>query len=207
MTAIHIAFPGPEHIALAGVDELPEHEQIWLWDLLYAATLHECHGEAGIDEWREDRAAWAVNMVGRVFQSREEIEADGGVGFSPVVAEPRTADALAALPGEPVVLELVGTGAESLPGLRASWPDELDVTRRMAVVDALGNHFIAANALFLRELPLHIMAMQKYYHEQRGPDDVASVGEAPVFALTKAMEYFETRRQQMVEPVTFMGNA
>lgn len=206
MTTLQLAFSGPDEVVLSGAEDLPEHEQVWLWDLLYAATLHECDGEAGVAEWQEERATWAVNTVGRVFMGRDAIESEGGVGYSDVVVRAVDAETIAALAQDPVALEIVPMD-EALPGLRARWPDGLATAQRMRLVDALAQYFINDNTLFLRELPLHIMAMQKFYQEQKGSEDPASVSEAPIFALTKALEYFEARRRDLAEPVAFMDSA
>ncbi len=206
MTTLQLAFSGPDQVAISGAEDLPEHEQVWLWDLLFAATLHECDGEPGVAEWQEERATWAVNIVGRVFMGRDAIESEGGVGFSDITVHATDAETIAGLEHEPVALEIVPM-EEALPGLRARWPDALDTEQRMRLVDALAQFFIDDNTLFLRELPLHIMAMQKFYQEQKGPADPASVSEAPIFALTKALEYFEAWRRDLAEPVAFMDSA
>ncbi|MFP4130559.1 MAG: hypothetical protein ACOC48_01840 [Thiohalospira sp.] len=197
MTTLRIGYPGDDRVRLEIPDDLPEHEEIWVWDLLFAATLHECHGEAGVAEWQEDRATWAVNMAGKVFLPPEEISADGRIRFGEVTVETGTVEDT-----DPVEIELVHEGS-ALPGLRARWPDDLPVGRRLQAVDALGQFFMDRNRLFLRELPLHLLAMQKFYQEERSAADPESVGEAPVYALNKAMEYFESRRQELSEPVSF----
>ncbi len=61
---------------------------------------------------------------------------------------------------------------------------------------ALAQYFQARNANFARELPIHVLAMRKFYEDERPASDQESLMEAPLFALNKAMKFFQEMGQK-----------
>lgn len=191
MLEISVRFaPGFPAAARAGLraegDVLPEYGQVWIWDMAYAQTLHALAGSEAARALREDLELWGINMSSKVFQPMDHIRAKGHLNLRPDFT---LDDAVA---GDPVVVFRISGAAGELPRVEVEAAEELDDDRRAAAVVALGQFFIDQNDLFAKELPLHILAFRKFYGDIASESDPASVDDAPMFAIQKALEYFNS---------------
>lgn len=172
--------------------ELPEYGQIWIWDMLYARIVHELGDTAEGVSLREQMELWAVNMSSKIFQPFDHIRSKGHLNLDPGLA-------LGPVSGPAQIARVVVEGgAGDLPGvsLEASGFSRAMLAR---LVMALAQHFINANELFAKELPIHILAFRKYYADVRLPGARESVEEAPLFAIQKALEYFQSANRGTVQ--------
>jgi hypothetical protein len=194
MLEISIRFPADfasqprASVRLEG-DELPEYGQVWIWDMFYAQTAHALADTEALHALREDLELWGVNMSTKVFQPYEHIRSKGHLELREGFALDPAAD------GEAHVSLAVTAEPKELPQVEQRAGDQLPAELRAAAVVALAQHFIEANELFAKELPLHILAFRKYYGDVNPPSDPASVEEAPMFAIQKALEYFNSVAQ------------
>lgn len=178
----------PNKISCRLEGQLPEHQQIFLFDLFYAKTLHQLSAHEA-DSLREDLDAWAVQFSSKIFLPMEKIVQSGldriDAALTLVVPEIQYTDAQliveATCPeNDWVVLENV----QKTPNVNEA--------RQAAAVKGLAQYFFIANKLFRRELAIHILAMRKYYREGFAPTVPESMLEAPLYALHKAMAYFQS---------------
>lgn len=184
--AVPLSFPAEGRLGVSQTGELPEFGQIWVWDMLYAQTMHGLAGLPEANELKETLDVWAVNMSSKIYQPFEHVRTKGHTRLTEGVeiAEPET---------EAVILRIVVFGvATELPAVRTEYPEASGPAARAAVVLALGQYFVDRNDLFAKELPLHVLAFRKYYADIRAPDDPASVAEAPLYAIQKALDYFNS---------------
>jgi hypothetical protein len=184
-------FPNNRKVLVAEEGTVAEHEQVWLWDLYCAHTLFELGTDPASAQLQERLTEWAVNAAGKAFSSADELREAGVLTIDPALVLSDKVDASSAC-----VIEIgIEPQPQSWPGIRVTVPDDLGVDRNAASVVALAQHFLRSNPLFVRELPIHILALKKFYADTLPATDRASLEQAPVFALTKAMQFFQDLSQ------------
>ncbi|WP_455384625.1 hypothetical protein [Acidihalobacter prosperus] len=194
MLEISIRFPDDfQTQPRAGVrmegDELPEYGQVWIWDMFYAQTAHALAGTATLHELREDLELWGVNMSSKIFQPFDHIRSKGHLNLREGFVLDESVD------GDNVVSLAVTAQPKEMPQVQISAGQALAPELRAAAVVALAQYFIDRNELFAKELPLHILAFRKFYGDVAPESDPASVESAPMFAIQKALEYFNSASQ------------
>ena len=165
-------------------DVLPEYGHVWIWDMVYAQTLHALAGTEAALTLREDLELWGINMSSKVFQPMDHIRAKGHLNLRPgfVLDE--------SLLGEASLAFHIHGAAGEMPRVERQVSVELSKENQAAAVVALGQYFIDQNEMFAKELPLHILAFRKFYADIMPESDPNSVEGAPLFAIQKALEYF-----------------
>lgn len=192
MTSLHIGFsPAFEErntVAVAQEGELPEYLQVWVWDLYYANVLHTLEDAAVAGELRETLESWAGTVVGSVFAPAKRLRQEGLLGVDKALSvEPDMAEDVR----EVYAIEVEqGAGAE-WPEIRVDCSVERSPARMAYSVIALAQFFQERNAAFARELPIHVLAMRKYYEDERPASAPESLVEAPTYALQKAMKFYQ----------------
>lgn len=194
MLEISIRFPDDfQTQPRAGVrmegDELPEYGQVWIWDMFYAQTAHALAGTTALHELREDLELWGVNMSSKIFQPFDHIRSKGHLSLREGFVLDASAD------GDEVVSLAVTAQPKEMPQVEIRAGQALAPELRAAAVVALAQYFIDQNELFAKELPLHILAFRKFYGDVAPESDPASVESAPMFAIQKALEYFNSASQ------------
>ena len=81
----------------------------------------------------------------------------------------------------------------ALPALHIYVPDSATQYQLTQTTFTLANFFLANYPHYYKELPLHIMAMKKYYKENNPFADELSISEAPLFATQIAMQFHQQR--------------
>lgn len=166
------------------LEHLPEYGQIWVWDLLYSQIANRLGQKPVLAGLREDLEMWAVNYSSKIFYPYRVARAKGlldikeGLQIVPSLSTTHS-----------VRLE-VTIENESMPTVFVQ-EDLSDESSVMAVL-ALAQFFIDSNELFAKELPLHILAFRKFYEDIASPSMSLPVQDAPLFALDKAMKYFNS---------------
>lgn len=192
MTSFHIAFADTfeqdNTVAVLQEGELPEFLQIWIWDLYYASTLHALGEDPAAGHLRETLEGWAGTVIGNILDPEQKFREKGLLSID---VDLKLIDGM----GE-ALTEVYSVETEENP--ESGWPDirvassRTRSPNRMAYSPiALAQYFLDQNVLFAKELPLHILSMRKYYDEQRAPAEDVSRMEAPLFAINKAMKFFQ----------------
>lgn len=198
MVSFHIRvpcdYPRASVVGVQEEGELPEYGQVWVWDMLYAQTMHALAvGSADDrrvgDQLKEAVDVWAVNMSSKIHQPFEHVRSKGHTNLHPElrVGEP-------AGDTRQVAVNVTG-GAKEMPSMSVVYPADSDAQVRAATVLALAQYFIDRNELFAKELPLHVLAFRKYYADVREPSEPEAVEEGPLYAIQKALEYFNSVAQ------------
>jgi len=195
VTEFAIGFPpqsgAPLRVSVSEHDELAEHEQVWIWDLYYAKTAHALGDSAEGAELRETLDGWAVQMASKAFLPMYKIEQAGLHRLHPELELVTGTD----FEGEVYRVRVERPEGE-WPVIHTSEPDAPDPRRRALAVIALAQYFFLKNKLFRREVALHVLALRKYYLDGRPPTDPYSMVEAPLFAVNKALEFFESLQRE-----------
>ncbi|MGD8497889.1 MAG: hypothetical protein PVG82_03215 [Chromatiales bacterium] len=182
-------YPREPRLGVSQSGELPEFGQVWVWDMLYAQVVHALDGTSEGRELRETLEVWAVNMSSKIYQPFEHVRSKGHTRLAQgLEVHDSVPDGLT------LVVEVSGVAAE-IPVVKTHYPDDVPPGAQAAVVLALAQYFIDRNELFAKELPLHVLAFRKYYSDVREPGETASVDEAPMYAIQKALEYFNSVAQ------------
>ena len=187
-------YPVTSLVGVQETGELPEYGQVWVWDMLYAQTVHalatgsEADRRVG-DLMKEVIDVWAVNMSSKIHQPIEHVRSKGHTDLHPElrIGEPAGAT-------REVILNVAG-GAKEMPSVTAVYPADADAQLKATTVLALAQYFIDRNELFAKELPLHVLAFRKYHADVREPSEPESVEEGPLYAIQKALEYFNSVAQ------------
>lgn len=172
-------------------DELAEHEQVWIWDLYYARVLYTLGDSPQAAELRESLDGWAVQMASKAFLPMHKIEQAGLHRLHPDLL-------LVADTGgtENVYRIEVRRSQGEWPVIHTAEPEPADARLRSLAVFALAQYFFLKNRLFRREVALHVLAFRKYYLDVRPHTDPVSMVEAPLFAVNKALEFFESLKRE-----------
>jgi len=169
---------------------LAEHEQIWLWDHYFALVMHQLADETVAQHLMETLAQWAGAFSTKILSPVNELHAEGALTLdAKLKIQPISGDV-----HECYVIEARANDG-GWPEVVAKLPQQPSQRRMAYSVIALAQYFLNKNPLFFRELPLHILAMRKFYLQQMARTEAASVAEAPGFAFQTAMRFFEDMSQ------------
>lgn len=170
-------------------DELPEYGQVWIWDMVLAQVLNHLGQAEEAEKLKEILDLWAVNMSSKVHQPYEHVRSKGHTVMHEALQ-------LAPVEDDSVLLRVDVEGRSGeLPQATVVYPKQDVPAQAMYAVIALAQFFIDKNPLFAKELPIHILAFRKYYADVNSHHSPSSVEEAPMFAIQKALEYFNSVAQ------------
>ncbi|WP_019591491.1 hypothetical protein [Thioalkalivibrio sp. ALE20] len=180
-------------------DELPEYGQVWVWDILYAQQLFALGDTQPAQDLKEILELWAVNMSSKVFQPHQHILNKGYLDLSENLKlvtdeteRPAPAD------GDRRIEVQVAGQVGQMPEVAVS-PESLEANDRVHLVLGLAQHFNYANDKFGRELPIHVLALRKYHADIQLPHTREAMDDGPMYAIQKAMEYFQAANQGTVQ--------
>lgn len=192
MTSFHIAFADSfeqdSTVAVMQEGELPEFLQIWVWDLYYASTLHALGDAPETAHLRQTLEGWAGTVVGNILDPETEFREKG---LLTIDVDLSLVDSLGTALHEVYSIDMEDNPESGWPDIRVSSSRNRSPNRLAYSPIALAQHFLDANILFAKELPLHILSMRKYYEEQGAPSADVSRMEAPLYAINKAMKFFQ----------------
>ncbi len=196
MTDIRISFENTDsairRIKVLEHPRLPEHEQIWAWGLCYAQILNQLGETPVADQLRETLDGWAVQMASKMFLPLPKIHA---AGLLVIDSSLSVTDQRDVLTEDECVLSTRIVPGRDWPGIQLQTPDMLAAARRADLVVGLAQYFLLQNKLFLKELPVHLMAYRKFYTDVMPPGDPGSQEQAPLYALNKSLELYDSMRR------------
>lgn len=173
-------------ISIVEEGELPEYGQVWVWDMLLAQTLFDLGQDPAAEELKEILDLWAVNMSSKIHQPYQHIQSKGHT----IIHEDLSIGAVET-PAAEITIGVTG-GAEDMPSVTVGYSEGVTSRGKSLAVIALAQYFVDRNELFAKELPIHVLAFRKYYSDVRLHTEAASVEEAPLFAIQKALEYYNS---------------
>lgn len=192
LTTFHISFgesfEQDTTVAVSQEGELPEFLQIWIWDLYYASTLHALGSDPAAQQVRDTLEGWAGTVVGNILDPVQKFRQQGLLTIDVAL---KLLDSLGQATQEVYTVDVQDASASGWPDIRVESSRTRRAHRMAYSAIALAQFFLGKNMLFAKELPLHILSMRKYYEEQRTPSEDVSRMEAPLYALNKAMKFFE----------------
>lgn len=191
MASVYLAyaddFEQRSRVWVAEEPPLPEHEQIWVWDHYLALVLHQLPQRDMAEKLLEALAAWAANAAPKFFAPRGQLAAEGllrlDAGLELVTELEQRA--------EVYVIETQAAEGD-WPRVTARLPAEGRPNRLAHSALALGQYFLARNPVFFRELPVHVLALRKFYVDVMPFSEADSVAEAPAYAFNAALRLYDS---------------
>ena len=163
----------------------------WVWSLYYAKVLYILgKGEISVglmnqlEKWAEPLAA-ALGFPDAVE-----------MGLQVLDKEMQLTDKILKTESDVYLLK-VYQKKNNWPHIQTSQSTRGFQNRMAYSVIALGQYFINKNREFIREMPLHILSMRKYYREMRSFTELKSTLEAPAFAIKKSIEMFDELGEEL----------
>lgn len=192
MTQFHISFADTfeqdNTVAVSLDGDLPEHFHIWVWDLYYTSTLHALGESEAASSLRDTLEGWAGTVVGNILDPEQKFRQEGLLSID---VDLNLVEDLTTTPHEVYGIEVDTHPESGWPDIRVSSTRSRTPNRLAYSPIALAQFFLNQNILFAKELPLHILSMRKFFEEEYGHSDDRSRVEAPLYALNKAMKFFQ----------------
>ncbi|MDH5544099.1 MAG: hypothetical protein OEZ43_00815 [Gammaproteobacteria bacterium] len=164
----------------------PEHEQIWIWDHYFTLVMHRLCDTEESTLLLDSLANWAAGCIPEMYSPVNELHQKAALKIDTQLSL-RALEA--PVPSEYYLIEADQRAGE-WPQVMVKLPEAPSAARLAYSVIALAQYFLGKNILFFRELPLHVLAIRKYYQEQKGPIEPESVAQAPIFAVEAALKFF-----------------
>ncbi|MDH5301131.1 MAG: hypothetical protein OEW58_07200 [Gammaproteobacteria bacterium] len=169
---------------------LAEHEQIWLWDHFFALVMQQLAEDELANHLLETLGQWAGAYATKIFLPVNELHAEGAMrldGKLTIATISGSVDECYVIQAQP--------RAGDWPQVTVRLPEQPTPNRLAYAPIAVAQFFLNKNPLFFRELPLHILAMRKFY-QQHSRREASSVSEAPGYAFQMAMRFFDDMQRK-----------
>ncbi len=170
---------------------IPKGFENWIWDLYYAKTLYNLGKNAisnGLKEQMESWAEqWAELLLSGLPLPQEALNLD---------PELRLIDDKLDDDCEEYIIDILEPDGK-WPIIQTYLPNNGFQNRAAYSVLALSQHLINKDKeYFARELPIHLMAMKRFYSDVKPYTAMRSVVEAPTQAVNSALELFKELENQ-----------
>jgi len=130
---------------------------------------------------------WAVGFANKMYAPINELHAEGALKID---KDLRITSNLGEY-SEAFFIEMTEQN-EMWPIIHARISDDANTDHLKKSVVALAQHFLSVNTNFFRELPMHVLAMRKYYMDEKPFTDQESISEAPAFAFNTALKFYQS---------------
>ncbi|MBI5018116.1 MAG: hypothetical protein HZB55_21840 [Deltaproteobacteria bacterium] len=170
-------------VAVLVEGRIPSGMEIWIWDLYYAKTLYNigrCEAAEGVKAHLERWASkWVTPFWSGLPAPAEAFTLDSDLTLS-AKSTPRA---------ETYTVDVV-PGRKGWPVIQTHLPSQPFKNRAAYSTLAFAQHLIALDQdHFGLELPLHVLAMRKYYADVKPYTALTSVLGAPTHAIQSAMQF------------------
>lgn len=163
---------------------LNDHELIWVWDHFFSYALHQLSDSPASEELLESMSNWAIRITPHLALSIDEFRNNSHFTLSDNI---RLSSDLEK-PLEETLIEATSQ-TDQWPNIHIRLPPTASDSSIQTSVMALGQFFLNTHPNFYRELPLHILAMRKFYQNHLTYHDETSLEQAPTFAVNMALQF------------------
>jgi hypothetical protein len=187
VTQITIQFPIDfESTSVVSVCEkgtFPKSYENWIWDLYYAKMLYSLGENAISDGLKEQLENWADHWVGPLLsglplpQEALILDYDLKLVGDTLIGEP-----------EEYRIDIIESN-DGWPTIQTYLPKNGFQNRAAYSVLAFAQYLIDMDKnYFARELPIHLIAMKRFYTDTKPFTSIRSVLEAPTYAVNSALK-------------------
>jgi len=165
---------------------LPKGIENWIWDLYYAKMLYNLGKNEisnGLKEQLENWAEqWTAILLSGLSLPQEALVLDSEINLI---------DYKLGSESEEYRIDIIETKNE-WPTIQTYLPNNGFQNRAAYSVLAFAQYLINRDsAYFARELPIHLLALKRFYTDHKPYSSMRSVVEAPTYAVNAAMKAFE----------------
>ena len=169
--------------------EIPiqENEHIWVWDHYFAYVLNLISENDESIELMDMLTNWSQSFANNMALSFEELSKNDLLSLSrsiQVVSDIEDCSQLHFIEISPQ--------EGYWPNVHIKLPEDTTPENLRDSVIALAEFFLINNRHFYRELPLHMLAMRKFYRDELPYSDEKSIKQAPAFAFDTAFNFFQS---------------
>ena len=169
-----------------------ENEHIWIWDHYFSFALNNMGSEQKANELINMLSDWAKDFCSHIAKSFEELTQQNLMYISKDINIKQSANEN----NTDILIEITEKEAH-WPDIQIYIPENIDAQTICDSVIALAHYFLENNSNFYRELPLHIVAMRKYFETELSFSQTDSIQQAPAYAFDAATKFYQGLRQPM----------
>ena len=169
--------------------EMPiqENEHIWIWDHYFAYALNLISEDDESIELMDMLTGWSQSFASNMASSFEELSENNLLNLSQninIVSDMENCSQL----------YFIETSSQEgyWPNVHIKIAEDTTPADVRDSVIALAEFFLMNNRHFYRELPLHMLAMRKFYRDELPYNDETSIKQAPAFAFDTAFNFFQS---------------
>lgn len=169
---------------------LQENEHIWAWDHYFSHVLNLLCENNESTELMEILSSWSKGFAKNMALSYEELSKKNLLTLSQDIKIFSHMENCSQL----YFIE-ISSQEGHWPNVHIKIPDDAAPEDLRDSVIGLAEFFLTQNKYFYRELPLHMLSMQKFYQEQADYSDEAAIIQAPAFAFDTAFKFIQQLKQ------------
>lgn len=196
MTTIAISFKDDfektSQVTIQITQPLQEHEHIWVWDHYFSLVMHKLGNSSEAENLLRIMSEWASGFANKMYSPINELHADNAL----VIDHNLRIDSVIIDSDEAFFIE-TSPMENGWPSVTVKIAEDPSTNRLAFSAIALAQHFLKINTNFFRELPMHILAMRKYYVDHQSYSQESSVHEAPAFAFNTAMKFYQSLEEKL----------
>jgi len=179
----------PVNIAVTINPPLQENAPIWVWDHYFSFALHHL-GDNVASQLMEELATWAITFAPHMPLTFEQLSEQNllqlslNIHLKPAIENP----------SEEMLIEATAQHNQ-WPNIHIRLDKNASTFGVHYSVLALAQFFLNTHSAFYRDLPLHILAMRKFYQNELPFSDEDSINQAPLFAFDTALKFQQSLTQ------------
>jgi len=179
-----------KNIMISMETPIQENEHIWVWDHYFAYVLNLISENDESIELMDTLTNWSQSFANNMALSFEELSKNNSLELSQniqVVSDIEDCKQLYFIEISPQ--------EGYWPNVHIKSSEDATPENLRDSVIALAEFFLIHNQHFYRELPLHMLAMRKFYRDELPYSDETSIKQAPAFAFDTAFNFFQSLEQ------------
>jgi len=166
---------------------IKENEHIWVWDHYFSYVLNLISENDESTELIDILTNWSQNFANSMALPFEELLKNNLLSLSQniqIMSNINDCDQLYFIEISPQ--------EGYWPNVHIKIPENAKPEDLRNSVIALAEFFLINNQHFYRELPLHMLAMRKFYRDELPYSDNTSIKQAPAYAFDTAFNFFQS---------------
>ena len=190
----------PKNVMISMEVPIQENEHIWVWDHYFAYVLNILSENKESAELMETLSNWSQNFAKNMTLSFNELSEkkmltlfsneDTNSSIQPIQIVSHLDDC-----SQLYFIE-ISSKQGHWPNVHIKIPDDANPVDLSNSVIALAEFFMNQNQHFYRDLPLHMLAMRKFYRDELHYADDDSINQAPAFAFDTAFKFIQHLENQ-----------
>jgi len=175
-------------VSIVKIGELQPSYLSWIWSLYYAKVLFVISNDPLAHHLIANIEKWAEAVAPNLMMSLETLDEMGLLVLDESLE--LTTRSLNLSDKDMYHLEIYQKEGH-WPFIQTRFSEQAYQNRLAYSVIALLQHFLNKYPELIRELPIAVLSMRKYYDEKKSYDNVDSTVEAPIYAMQELKDFSE----------------